>query len=618
MTSKILSRRDLAFLLYEWLDVESLTARERFADHSRETFDAAMLTCEEIATDLFEPHNKKSDANEPTFDGERVTMIPEIGKALAAFNAAGLMAAGRDYELGGMQLPAVVEKAGFAWFKAANVGTSSYPFLTIGNSNLLLAHGSAEQIERYVKPMMTGRFYGTMCLSETQAGSSLSDVRTRAVKNENAQADGTGGVVSYRLFGHKMWISAGEHDLSENIVHLVLAKIPEADGSLPHGVKGISLFIVPKFLVDEDGSSGERNDIVLAGLNHKMGYRGTTNCLLNFGEGRFKPEGEAGAVGYLVGEPGRGLAQMFHMMNEARIGVGLGATALGYTGYLHALDYARNRPQGRPPLGKDASQPQVPIVAHADVRRMLLAQKSYVEGALALNLYCAKLVDDENTGESDAVRHEAKLLLDILTPIAKSWPSQWCLEANNLAIQVHGGYGYTRDYNVEQFYRDNRLNPIHEGTHGIQGLDLLGRKVVMQGGAALKALTARVRATIARGEAIHDPGSQKLAAQLDALWTRLQEVTATLHGAEDANRTLANASVYLEAFGHLVIGWIWLEQALVAGRSITGTGGDDYFYQGKLAATRFFFAYELPKVGPMLDLLASLDTTTLTMREEWF
>ena len=608
MTSKILSRRDIAFLLYEWLDVESLTSRARHADHSRETFDAAMLTCEEIATDLFEPHNKKSDANEPHFDGERITMIPEIGKALAAFNAAGLMAAGRDYELGGMQLPAVVEKAGFAWFKAANVGTSSYPFLTIGNANLLLAHGSEEQIERYVKPMMTGRYYGTMCLSETQAGSSLSDVRTRAVPADDGK--------SYRLFGHKMWISGGEHDLSENIVHLVLAKIPTADGSLPHGVKGISLFIVPKFVVDEDGSSGERNDIVLAGLNHKMGYRGTTNCLLNFGEGRFRPGGEAGALGYLVGEPGRGLAQMFHMMNEARIGVGLGATALGYTGYLHALDYARNRPQGRPPQGKDASQPQVPIVAHADVRRMLLAQKSYVEGALALNLYCAKLVDDERTGETAAMKREATLLLDILTPIAKSWPSQWCLEANNLAIQVHGGYGYTRDYNVEQFYRDNRLNPIHEGTHGIQGLDLLGRKVVMQGGAALQALDARVRATIARCMAVPDPGSQRLAGQLDEMWTRLEEVTVTLHGAGDSNRTLANASVYLEAFGHLVIGWIWLEQALVAGRSMTGT--DDDFYKGKLAACRYFFAFELPKVGPMLALLASLDTTTLTMEDAWF
>ncbi len=612
MTSKILSRRDIAFLLYEWLDVESLTRRSRYADHTRETFDAALSTCEKIATDLFEPHNKKSDQNEPHFDGERVTMIPEVGKALAAFCDAGLMAAGRDYELGGMQLPAVVEKAGFAWFKAANVGTSSYPFLTIGNSNLLLAHGSQDQIERFVKPMMTGRFFGTMCLSETQAGSSLSDVQTRAI----AQADG-----SYRLFGNKMWISAGEHELAENIVHLVLAKIPEADGSLPLGVKGISLFIVPKYLVnmDDDGDVGigERNDVVLAGLNHKMGYRGTTNCLLNFGEGKFKPCGDAGAVGSLVGEPGKGLAQMFHMMNEARIGVGLGATALGYAGYLQSLDYARNRPQGRPPVGKDPAQAQVPIVQHADVKRMLLAQKSYVEGALALNLYCAKLVDDERTAEDDTQRREARSLLDILTPIAKSWPSQWCLEANSLAIQVLGGYGYTRDYNVEQFYRDNRLNPIHEGTHGIQALDLLGRKVVMQNGAAFQLLATRVRDSIAKSKATHDAGAQRLAGELEARWARLEDVTRALHAAGDPSRTLANASVYLEAFGHIVIAWMWIEQALVAGRSMKGDA-DDVFYLGKFAACRYFFAYELPKVGPMLDLLASLDDTTLTMQDAWF
>ncbi|MFP5404915.1 MAG: acyl-CoA dehydrogenase family protein, partial [Gammaproteobacteria bacterium] len=444
MPSKILSRRDLEFLAYEWLGAAALTARPRYAEHSRETFDAALDTCEKIATEHFYPINRLLDENEPTFDGERVHTPPELGRALKAFCGAGLMAAGQDFELDGMQLPCVIEKACFAYFKGANVAASGYPFLTIGNANLLQAHGTPEQIERWVRPMMSGRFFGTMCLSEPQAGSSLSDVRTRA----EPQADG-----SYRLFGNKMWISGGEQDVSENIVHLVLAKIPDAQGKLLPGVKGISLFIVPKVLVNDDGSLGERNDVVLAGLNHKMGYRGTTNCLLNFGEGRFRPQGQAGALGWLVGEPGRGLACMFHMMNEARIGVGLGAPMLGYTGYLHALDYARNRPQGRPPQGKDPSAPQVPIVAHADVRRMLLAQKAWVEGALGLNLYCARLIDDERSLQDTGERSRAHRLLELLTPIAKSWPSQWCLEANNLAIQVHGGYGYTRDYNVEQHYR---------------------------------------------------------------------------------------------------------------------------------------------------------------------
>ena len=605
MQSKILSRRDLDFMLYEWLHVESLTRRERFADHSRETFNAAIDTCEQIATELFATHNKKSDQHEPHFDGEHVQMIADVKVALDAFSAAGLMAAGQDFDHGGMQLPCVIEKAGFAYFKGGNVGTSSYPFLTIGNANTLMKCGTPQQIETFVKPMLSGRFFGTMCLSEPQAGSSLSDIVTRA----EPQADGT-----YRLTGNKMWISAGEHELSENIVHLVLAKVPDADGRLIPGVKGISLFIVPKKLVNDDGSLGERNDVVLAGLNHKMGYRGTTNCLLNFGEGKFKPQGRAGAIGYLVGEVHKGLANMFHMMNEARIGVGLGAVMLGYTGYLHSLDYARNRPQGRAPQAKDPATPQLPIVAHTDVKRMLLAQKSYVEGGLALALYCAKQVDEERTAETADARRHATLLLDILTPIAKSWPSQWCLEANNLAIQVHGGYGYTREYNVEQFYRDNRLNPIHEGTHGIQGLDLLGRKVVMQNGLALQVLDCEVQKTLEQASGIGELAAYATA--LGLAFHRLMRVTEKLHAAGDLNKTLANASLYLEAFGHAVVAWIWLQQALQAvGKSAEH---DADFYRGKLQACRYFFQWELPKIHPQIDLLNGLDTTTLDMQDNWF
>ncbi|HEX8956520.1 MAG TPA: acyl-CoA dehydrogenase family protein, partial [Burkholderiaceae bacterium] len=448
MASKIVSRRDLEFMLYEWLDAEALTSRERYADHSRETFNATLDMAERMAEDLYVPHCKKNDQQEPHFDGETVHIIPEVKIALDAYCEAGLIAAGQDYALDGMQLPSMVEKAVSAYFTGANVGTSSYTFLTIGNANTLVKYGTPEQIDTFVKPMMAGRFFGTMCLSEPQAGSSLSDITTRA----EPQPDG-----SYRLKGNKMWISAGEHELSENIVHLVLAKIPGADGKLIPGVKGISLFIVPKKLVNADGSVGERNDVVLAGLNHKMGHRGTTNCLLNFGEGKFKPGGKPGAVGYLVGEQHKGLAYMFHMMNEARIGVGLSAVMLGYTGYLHALEYARERPQGRHPQAKDPAQPQIAIIGHTDVKRMLLAQKAYVEGGLGLIMYCSRLVDEERTAETEEARRAATQLLDMLTPIAKSWPSQWCLEANSLAIQVHGGYGYTREYNVEQFYRDNRL-----------------------------------------------------------------------------------------------------------------------------------------------------------------
>jgi alkylation response protein AidB-like acyl-CoA dehydrogenase len=579
-TALLLSRRDLEFLLYDWLDAESLLTRPRFAEHSRETFDAVLDLAAEVAAEHFAPHNKRADAEEPTFDGERVHMIPEVRKALDVLAETGLVESSTE-------LPHVISTAAFTWFQAANPGTWAYPFLTIAAANLLRAHGTPEQIEAYVGPMAEGRFHGTMCLSEPQAGSSLADITTRA----EPQPDGT-----YRLFGNKMWISAGEHELGENIVHLVLAKIPGG----PPGVKGISLFLVPKLLPD-----GHRNDIALAGLNHKMGYRGTTNTLLNFGEGAHTPNDRAGAVGQLVGPEHAGLACMFHMMNEARVGVGAGAAALGYTGYLKSLEYARTRTQGRPTSAKDPAAPPVPIIEHPDVRRMLLAQKCYAEGALALVLYCGRLLDEQQTG-TDPER--ARLLLDVLTPIAKSWPSQWCVAANDLAIQVHGGYGYTREYDVEQLYRDNRLNPIHEGTHGIQALDLLGRKVVVQGGAGLALLRETVAATCARattGEAA------QLAAQLDAVWDRIVAVTERIHAAPHPER-LADATTYLEAAGHAVVAWIWLEQYLACGDR------DEPFHRGKRQAARYFFRRELPRTGPQLDLLAALDRCTVEMDPAWF
>jgi len=607
-------RSTLDILLYEWLGAESLNQRERFADHSRETFDAVFDTCERIAREKYAPFNRLVDTQEPHFDGETVILPQATHEAHKAYAGSGMLSAAQDYEEGGMQLPYTIEAAANCFFAMASVSIGS-SLLTKGNANLLLVHGTEAQKEVFARNEFAGRFSGTMCLSEPQAGSSLSDITTRAVPDgADFEAEPLGP--RYRLKGNKMWISSGEHELTENIIHLVLAKIPGPDGKLIPGTRGISLFIVPKKMVGTDGQlTGERNDVALAGLNHKLGWRGTTNTLLNFGEGKYPVGGEAGAVGYLVGKPHEGLRCMFHMMNEARIGVGTAAVMLGMAGYYASLDYAKNRPQGRPvgPAGKDSAQPQVRIIEHADVKRMLLAQKSYCEGALALELYCARLVDEQHTAEA-AAADDARLLLEVLTPIAKSWPSEWCLEANSLAIQIHGGYGYTRDFPVEQYWRDNRLNMIHEGTHGIQATDLLGRKVLMEGGKGLQLLAARINATIAR--AIQVP---ELAAHANALAQALQQVGATTKAAwatGNPNDALANAVPYMQGFGHTVLAWIWLDVALAAlqadaTKSIAVT-------TGKLGALRYFYHYELPKIDAWLKVVATRDQTCAELPEEAF
>jgi Acyl-CoA dehydrogenases len=591
--SPTMSRQDLDFLLYDWLAVDRLVERERFAAHSRETFDAVLDLGATIAEERFVAANRVADVEEPWMgDDGRIRLPKATHDAVAAYLASGLSAAIFDQELGGHQLPVTVHSAVSLWFQAASTSIFAYPSLAIGNANTIRAHGSPEQIERFVRPIVAGRWLGTMCLSEPEAGSSLADVRTRAVR----QADGR-----YRLFGTKMWISAGDHELTENIVHLVLART----GALEEGVKGLSLFIVPKYVVDDSGRLGERNDVVVAGLNHKMGYRGTTNTLLSFGEGRHRPAGEAGALGEIVGREGQGLAYMFHMMNEARIAVGAGAVALGYTGYLRSLAYARTRTQGRPLGHKQAGQPPVPIIRHPDVRRMLLTQKACVEGGLALVLYAARLVDERQTAPTEEDRSAAGLLLDVLTPVVKAWPSQWCLHANDLAIQVHGGYGYTRDYPVEQLYRDNRLNPIHEGTNGIQALDLLGRKALLHGGAGLALLLERMRATATR--AGEHAALAPYGADLSRCADRIEATTRRLWEAGDPATALANASAYLEVVGHVTVAWLWLEQLLAVGDR---TGA---FFDGKRAAARHFYRYLLPSVHPMLDLLDSRDTSLIDL-----
>ncbi|HVY85166.1 MAG TPA: acyl-CoA dehydrogenase [Caulobacterales bacterium] len=567
MTSPLINRRDIDFLLHAWLNVDDLA--------DRATIDAILDLSEKLAAEQFLTHFKRNDVEEPRLEDGVVRVCPAIHDALKRYAALGLFSAGFSEEQGGLGLPYVVCSAAFAFFAAANVATAAYPMLTVANARLIATFGSAAQFEMFARPEIEGRWFGTMCLSEPQAGSSLADIRTKAMlEGPDELGD------RYRLIGNKMWISAGDQDVSENIVHLVLAKIPGEDGTLPEGTAGISLFIVPKILPD-----GSRNDVAVAGLNHKMGYRGTANCLLNFGE-------KGGAAGWIVGKPGDGLRQMFLMMNEARIGVGIGAAAIGYRGYMLSAAYARERLQGRA-IGQRAGAP-VAIIEHPDVKRMLLQQKAYAEGALALCLYCARLVDEAEDAEKAA-------LLGLLTPIAKTWPSEYGLAANDIAIQIHGGYGYTRDFDVEQLWRDNRLNPIHEGTTGIQAIDLVGRKLLGDG-AGLAVLGSLIMQTVEAACATTMLKSN--AAALYAAWRSALDTIEDLRHCE-RGAALDNATAFLSAFGHIVVAWLWLDQALVAAGLNQSSAADGAFVEGKLRACRFFFECELPKVNALLNFVAS-------------
>jgi len=601
MAAPILDQRDLDFLLYEVFDVESLATRERYSEHNRETFDAAITIAKQVAEKYFLPIRSKADTNQPMFENGIVSMIPEIKMGLDAVVASGLASARADYDLGGMQLPEAVASCTDAWLTAAASTSLGYVSLTTANANLIDAYGSQAQKDKWVLPMREGRFAGTMAMSEPNAGSGLADLTSSAQLNDDG---------SYAIVGNKIWISGGDHELNDNIVHLVLARVKGA----PIGIKGISLFIVPKFLVNNDGSLGERNDVALAGLFHKMGGRGQTSTALNFGE-------NGGATGYLVGDENKGLMYMFHMMNEARIMVGFSGAINALAGYRYSLDYAKERPQGRLPSCKDPLTPQVNIIEHADVRRMLLAQKAYAEGGFALCMFGAHLVDDIKTSDSPERRAYASLLLDTLIPIIKTWPSEYGCKANSMAIQVMGGAGYVNEHPVEMFYRDNRLNPIHEGTTGIQSIDLLGRKIQIKEGAGFKAVLSEIHASIA---AVQDSEYLKdFAFQLEQACVQLTTTTELLSAAmveRNIDLALSNSVKYLDMFGNIVIAWTWLKLGAVAEAGLANTEHDQDrdFYKGKLQAMQYFYRFELPEIYAWAALLSDLDDTCYAMQKEWF
>lgn len=584
MTNPLLDDRTVSFLLYDVLDVTRLTALPTFAEHSRETFDMYLGAVRDFSRRVLFPLYKTLDAEPPRFEDGRVLVHPRMRAVYDALTDLGIARVSRPTNVGGQCLPLAVSCFSMAYISAANGSASGFTMLASGAAHLLEAFGSDHLRSTYMTKLYDGTYTGTMALTEPQAGSSLADVETRATP----MPDG-----SHRLVGSKIFISGGDHDLTPNIVHMVLARI---DGA-PPGTKGISLFCVPK-LREENGALVP-NDVTITGLIHKIGWRGLPSVALSFGD-------RGDCHGYLVGEPHRGLSYMFQMMNEARISVGISGVATASVAYHEARAYAEGRPQGRA-LGTKGEGRQVPIIEHADVRRMLLRQKAIVEGGLLLVARASMYADLAAHAASEAERRKAQLLLDLLTPIAKSFPAEKGFESNVLAVQIHGGYGYTSEYLPEAWMRDQKLNTIHEGTTGIQGMDLLGRKAVAGGGAALAALRAEIEATAARAKEF---GVAK--DLVDAVTSALSEVESlTMHLAQlglsgDVAGMMLHSTDYLDLASVLVIAWQHLDMAAAAARKGVGASDEDAaFLRGKLRAAEYFIRTEVPRLFMLSALCRS-------------
>jgi len=588
------NKRNLNFLLYEVFRAEELTQYPYFSAHDRETFTMVLDSVTHIADTIMHPYLREVDRQQPELRDGKVSVHPQIRQYLQAMGEAGLIGADFTFEDGGQQLPDVINACVGFIVMAANNGMM-YTGLTSGAARLIASFGSPELKEAYVANMLSGKWQGTMALTEPQAGSSLSDITTTA----EPQPDG-----SYKIKGQKVFISAGEHDAADNIIHLLLARIKGA----PKGTKGISLFVVPKYRLD-----GTDNDVTPTGLYHKMGQKGTPAMHLTMGE---RDE----CVGYLVGEANKGLGYMFQMMNEARIGVGMTAAAIASAAYHTALTYAKERPQSRRLNEKSQlDSPQTTIINHPDVRRMLLAQKAIVEGSLSILLECSRLADLVKVLEGEE-KEAAHLLLELLTPIAKTYPSEAGVQSVSLSMQTLGGYGFTEDFPVEQLYRDIRITPIYEGTTGIQSQDLLGRKVPMHQGKAMQLLAREVGKIIAEAATYDDlkPYADLLAEE----GKRLQQVTMhLLQFAQqgDIERFLADATLYMELFSLNVIGWQWLKQAVVARQALLTQNpqGDELaFYEGKLLTMKYFFHYELPRTLGLAKRLRDTEVLTIVTEKE--
>ena len=599
MADKFFSERNLKFLLYEVFDVISLTRYDYYGMHNRKMFDMVLDAAAKLAKDLLWPVFDEMDRNPPQLIGGEVKVHPSVGKMMKAFGEGGWITSRVPLDLDGEQLPQLIADACEFMFQAANYSANAYPGLTAGAARLIESFGSKALYDTFVPRMHAGNWQGTMALTESEAGSSLTDIVTTAQPS---------GEDYYLIKGQKIFISAGDHDGVENIVHLMLAKIKGA----PAGVKGISLFIVPKLRIDEKGQLVS-NDVSASGIYHKLGYRGCPIVQLSLGD-------HDDCRGWLVGKAHHGLRYMFQMMNEFRIGVGLGATSIATAAYYASLKYAKSRHQGRRVSQKDPNLPQIPIIEHADIKRMLLFQRAVIEGSLSLILQCSKYVDMQKVLPEEE-QEKYHLLLEILTPVAKSYPSEMGIASISQGLQCFGGSGYCDDYPLEQYYRDARIHPIHEGTTGIQAMDLLGRKVIMNEGRAFALFVEEVLETLSAAReftALTEP-----AQQLEALIAKLQEVTGyllKLTHEQGPEYFLADATLYLEFFGITAIAWQWLLQGIYIQKAlhINGTKTDVNYYQGKMITLHFFYGYEVPKTSGLAKRLMNADGLTVEMKTQMF
>ena len=596
---KFVSEINIKFLLYEVFDVESLTEYEYYREHNRKMFDMVLKAAVKLGKDLLFPIFEEMDRNQPELVNGEVKVHPSVKTIMKEFGEGGWISSRVPFNQDGEQLPSLVAGVCEFIFAAANYSANAYPGLTFGASHLIESFGSKELYDSYVPKMRAGEWQGTMALTEPEAGSSLADITTMATPTDKDY---------YHVNGQKIFISAGDHDGVDNVIHLMLAKIEGA----PAGVKGISLFVVPKKRLDDNGHLVS-NDVVASGVYHKLGYRGCPIVQLSMGD-------KNNCRGWLVGEPHNGLQYMFQMMNEARIGVGMGATAMATAAYYASLDYTKSRLQGRKMGQKDPTLPPVPIIEHADVKRMLLFQRAVIEGALSLIMQCSKYVDYQKV-LSGKDKEKYHFLLEILTPIAKSYPSEMGILSISQGLQCLGGSGYCDDYPLEQYYRDCRIHPIHEGTTGVQGMDLLGRKVIMKNGQAFLLYINEIEDTIGAAQKYGE--LKGFANDLNTALTDLQDVTQHLimlaqqQGPEDF---LSDATLYLEFFSIVTVAWQWLLQGVAVHRALQAgvKKADQNFYHGKMFTLRYFFAYELPKTLGLARRLMDDDRLTVEMQPDFF